>query len=70
MIHCGENGKKWELLHERLRRIVFLPDNQIEKGMDFSTYHAVLIDEAHLLSPDKVEDFAGTKYGISNDIFQ
>ena len=55
MIHCGENGKKWELLHERLRRIVFLPDNQIEKGMDFSTYHAVLIDEAHLLSPDKLK---------------
>ena len=55
MIHCGENGKKWELLHERLRRIVFLPDNQIEKEMDFSTYHAVLIDEAHLLSPDKLK---------------
>ena len=55
MIHCGEAGKKWKILHERLRRIDFLSDHQIEKGIDFSTYHAVLIDEAHLLSPDKLK---------------
>lgn len=30
MIHCGEAGKKWEILHERLRRIDFWSDNQIK----------------------------------------
>ena len=28
IIHCGEAGKKWEILHKRLQRIDFLSDNQ------------------------------------------
>lgn len=55
MIHCGEAGKKWRILHERLRRIAFLSDGQIEKETDFSSYHALLVDEAHLLSSEKLK---------------
>ena len=31
IIHCGEAGKEWKLLHERLRRTDFLADNQLRK---------------------------------------
>ena len=30
IIHCGEAGKEWKLLHERLRRIDFLADTQLD----------------------------------------
>ena len=57
MIHCGESGKDWRLLHERLRRIDFLSDAQLRKEMSqkeidtfFEAYSAILVDEAHLLS--------------------
>lgn len=55
MIHCGEAGKKWEILHERLRRIDFWPDNQIKNPIDLEEYSAILVDEAHLLSAEKLE---------------
>lgn len=55
MIHCGEAGKKWEILHERLRRIDFWPDNQIKNAMNLEDYSAILVDEAHLLSTEKLE---------------
>ena len=55
MIHCGEAGKKWEILHERLRRIDFWPDNQIKNSIDLEEYSAILVDEAHLLSAEKLE---------------
>ncbi len=54
IIHCGEAGKKWEILHKRLQRIDFLSDNQLETQYSLDDYHAILIDEAHLLSVDKL----------------
>ena len=55
MIHCGETGKKWEILHERLRRIDFWSDNQIKNPINLEDYSAILVDEAHLLSAEKLE---------------
>ena len=63
MIHCSEAGKKWEILHERLHRIDFLSDSRLlDDGIDvihdgkdiFAEYSAVLVDEAHLLSVEKL----------------
>lgn len=56
MIHCSEAGKKWEILHERLHRIDFLSDSRLlNDGKDiFAEYSAVLVDEAHLLSVEKL----------------
>ena len=56
MIHCSEAGKKWEILHERLHRIDFLSDSRLlDDGKDiFAEYSAVLVDEAHLLSVEKL----------------
>ena len=66
MIHCSEAGKKWEILHERLHRIDFLSDSRLlEVGDDrveimvgmkdlFAEYSAILVDEAHLLSVEKL----------------
>lgn len=48
MIHCGEAGKKWEILHERLRRIDFWSDNQIKNPINLEDYSAILVDEVHL----------------------
>ena len=50
MIHCGETGKEWKILHDRLLRIAFLSDSRLEECPDFKEYSAILIDEAHLLS--------------------
>ena len=55
MIHCGEAGKKWEILHERLRRIDFLSDSQLKTNSNFEKYSAVLVDEAHLLSLENLD---------------
>lgn len=54
IIHCGEAGKKWEILHKRLQRIDFLSDNQLETQVSLDDYHAILVDEAHLLSVEKL----------------
>ena len=54
IIHCGEAGKKWEILHKRLQRIDFLTDNQLETQFSLDDYHAILVDEAHLLSVEKL----------------
>ena len=54
IIHCGEAGKKWEILHKRLQRIDFLSDNQLETQFSLDDYHAILVDEAHLLSVGKL----------------
>lgn len=66
MIHCSEAGKKWEILHERLHRIDFLSDSRLGDFCDdrieimagkkdiFAEYSAVLVDEAHLLSVEKL----------------
>ena len=48
MIHCGEAGKKWEILHERLRRIDFWSDNQIKNPINLEDYSAILVNEVHL----------------------
>ena len=50
MIHCGETGKEWKILHDRLLRIAFLSDSQLEECPDLKEYSAILVDEAHLLS--------------------
>ena len=54
IIHCGEAGKKWEILHKRLQRIDFLSDNQLETQFSLEDYHAILVDEVHLLSVEKL----------------
>ena len=50
IIHCGEAGKEWKILHERLRRIDFLADTQLDGTTDLGCYSSILVDEAHLLS--------------------
>ncbi len=54
IIHCGEAGKEWKILHERLRRIDFLADTQLDGTTDLGCYSSILVDEAHLLSPEKL----------------
>ena len=62
IIHCGEAGQEWKTLHERLRRIDYVTDNEITEEK-LSSYSAILIDEAHLLLPEKLEYLqkAGTR---------
>ena len=55
MIHCGNAGKEWKILHKRLQRIAFLSDNQLTENTELKHYSAVLVDEAHLLSPEKLQ---------------
>ena len=54
MIHCGEAGKEWKVLHERLRRVEYLAEDSVQTGAEirFEAYSAILVDEAHLLSPN------------------
>lgn len=54
IIHCGEAGKEWKILHERLRRIDFLADGQLGEETDLDGYSSILVDEAHLLSQEKL----------------
>ena len=54
IVHCGEGGKEWRLLHERLRRIDFLADDQLGESTDLGCYSSILVDESHLLSPEKL----------------
>lgn len=55
IIHCGNAGKEWKILHERLQRIVFLSDNQLNGNIQLEHYSAVLVDEAHLLPTEKLQ---------------
>lgn len=55
MIHCEEAEDKWKILHERLRRIEFLSDGQLMEQLKFEQYSGILVDEAHLLSPEKLQ---------------
>lgn len=59
MIHCGESKKDWKRLHERLRRVEYLPDSEIGAECGLEEYSAVLVDEAHLLEPGARELLAG-----------
>ena len=54
MIHCGETGKEWKILHDRLLRIAFLSDSQLKECPDLKEYSAILVDEAHLLSVEEL----------------
>lgn len=54
MIHCGEAGEQWKVLHERLRRVKYLSDSQITSDL-LTGSSAVFVDEAHLLSKEKLE---------------
>ena len=54
MIHCGETGKEWKILHDRLLRIAFLSDGQLNEYSDLNEYSAILVDEAHLLSVEEL----------------
>ncbi len=61
MIHCGDAKAQWNLLHERLQRIEYVTLSSIcDSGttqctyncnFDFSRFHAIFVDEAHLLPP-------------------
>lgn len=55
MVHCGEAGGEWKILHERLQRIDFLSNGQISETIDLTAYSAILIDEAHLLSINELD---------------
>ena len=55
MIHCGDDGQKWKQLHERLQRIDFLSDRQLENENQLQKYRAILIDETHFLSEEKLK---------------
>ena len=55
MIHCGNAGKEWKILHKRLQRIAFLSDNQLTENTELKHYSAILVDEAHLLSSEKLQ---------------
>lgn len=59
MIHCGESKKDWKRLHERLRRVEYLPDSEIGAECGLEECSAVLVDEAHLLEPGAREPLAG-----------
>ena len=59
MIHCGEAGKNGRFCTERLRRIDFWSDNQIKSPINLEDYSAILVDEAHLLSAEKIRIIAG-----------
>lgn len=54
MIHCGEAGREWKSLHERLQRVIYLSDSQITPESRMECYSAILVDEAHLLSADRL----------------
>lgn len=53
MVHCGESEEKWKLLHERLQRIDFLSDKQLNHELQLKNYSGILVDEAHLLTLEK-----------------
>lgn len=54
IIHCGEAGKEWKVLHDRLLRIAFFTDSQLEEQSYLNEYSAILVDEAHLLTEEKL----------------
>ena len=56
IIHCGASGQEWKRLHERLRRIVWVFDSQITAEMRLDEYETVLVDEAHLLDKETLEN--------------
>ena len=71
MIHCEEASDKWKILHERLRRIDFLSDKQFtkngllaDKQQKYEQYSAILVDEAHLLSSEKMQCLLELSKGI------
>ena len=71
MIHCEEASDKWKILHERLRRIDFLSDKQLtkngllaDKQQKYEQYSAILVDEAHLLSSEKMQCLLELSKGI------
>ena len=71
MIHCGNAGKEWKILHKRLQRIAFLSDNQLTENTELKHYSAVLVDEAHLLSSEKLQILLTQSEGVvSCNIFQ
>ena len=76
MIHCGESKKDWKRLHERLRRVEYLPDSEIGAECGLEECSAVLVDEAQFLSAEEVDvlsdlvDFYGIPvlcYGLKTD---
>ena len=58
MIHCGASGQEWKKLHERLKRIVWMADSQITEETSLDEYGAILVDEAHLLEKETLENIA------------
>ena len=70
MIHCGETGKEWKILHDRLLRIAFLSDSQLEECPDLKEYSAILVDEAHLLSVEELHSDTGAEREASGNLFR
>ena len=62
MIHCGENGDRWKILHKRLRRIDYLSDRELTGGdpdagvspLCLTSYSAIFVDEVHLLTSERL----------------
>ena len=54
-VAIGMPVKEWKILHKRLQRIAFLSDNQLTENTELKHYSAVLVDEAHLLSSEKLQ---------------
>ena len=63
MIHCGENGDRWKILHKRLRRIDYLSDRELtgddpdtgDSPLCLTSYSAIFVDEVHLLTAKRLE---------------
>ena len=70
IIHCGEAGKEWKVLHDRLLRIAFFTDSQLEEQSDLNEYSAILVDEAHLLTGGEATRDTGIEREASGNLFQ
>ena len=53
MIHCGEAGMKWKILHERLQRIDFVSDREIDLNSRISDDSLSESDKEFLLYGEK-----------------
>lgn len=58
-----------ETLHERLRRIDYVTDNEITEEK-LSSYSAILVDEAASFTAGKAGMFTAGRNPVSGDLFQ
>ena len=71
MIHCGNAGKEWKILHKRLQRIAFLSDNQLTENTELKTLQCRSGRRSTFAffrkTADSVNAIGG---GVSRNIFQ